>query len=213
MNKQVIIMVAIGAVIIGGGTYLAVKEQNVKPPPAQIIDQNILVHADSHIAGNPAAKATLVEFGDFQCPACAAAYPIVKPIVEKYQSQLRFVFRNYPLPMHPNAPMAAEAAEAAGAQGKYWEMVDKLYTNQTTWADQKNPLETFAGYAKDLGLNVDQFKSEVSANKYADRISHDQLDGSTASVNATPTFFINGVAYVGVPGQDFAGKLAAAIGQ
>ena len=177
------------------------------------VNQSILVHTNSHQT-NPGAKVSLVEFGDYQCPACGAAYQPIKALTTQYASNkdFNFVFRNFPLPMHPNAPMAAEAAEAAGAQGKYWEMHDKLYETQNDWADVSNPLSMFVGYAQGLGLNVSQFQSDVEANKYASVISADQADGNSANVNATPTFFVNGVPYVGYS-TDVNNAVATALGK
>jgi len=159
------------------------------------VDQTLLVHPANHMTGTLGAKVTLVEFGDYQCPACGAAYPAIKQAVDAYKtnSNFNFVFRNFPLPQHANALIAAEAAEAAGAQGKYWEMHDALYTNQNEWAESSDPLSFFVKYATAIGLDANKFKSDVSANKYKDVISADQSDDTKLGLDHTPTVFLNGV--------------------
>ena len=200
MGKELKIMMIIGAVVLGGGVLLAFKTNRPATPQGQV-GKNLLVRADSSATGSRDAKVMLVEFGDYQCPACGVADPTVEKIIQDFQnnSNFSFVFRHFPLSQHANALMASESAEAAGAQGKFWQMHTKLYQSQSQWSDQKNPIDTFAGYAQELGLNVDQFKQDVLAKKYADKISQDQKDGLSVNLEATPTFFLNGVAAVGVP--------------
>jgi protein-disulfide isomerase len=145
------------------------------------------------IKGDPNAAVTLVEYSDLQCPACRAAQPAVQEVLKQYGDKIRFVYRHYPLTaIHPNAPLAAEAAEAAGKQGKFWEMHDKLFDNQTSWSSLKDPLETFVFYAGELGLNKDQFKTDFGNSAVADKIRAQALGGDKSGVNATPTFFLNG---------------------
>ena len=133
------------------------------------------------------ASVKIVEFSDFQCPYCARAADVVHQIKEKYGDKVRFVFRQFPLPMHPQARPAAEAALAANAQGKFWEYHDKLFKNQQ--ALDKNGLET---YAKDTGLNVAQFKKSLEDKKLGEQIEADMKLGEQVHVNGTPTMFING---------------------
>ena len=146
------------------------------------------------MTGSATAKVQMVEFGDYQCPACGAAYPMVKQITDEYASNpnFDFVFRNFPLPQHPNAPEAAEAAEAAGAQGQYWQMHDMLYAGQADWVDLADPTAIFVGYATKLGLNVTTFKTALATNQYASAIAADQSDGNQLGVDATPTLYVNG---------------------
>lgn len=148
-----------------------------------------------HIYGNTSGKVTLIEYGDFQCPACASAYPNVKAVKEKYKEQLTFVFRNFPLTsIHPNALAAATVAEAASMQGKFWEMHDMLYENQTAWqnADSNNRGGIFEGYARELGLNIDQYKADLTKPEISQKIKFDQALGRKAGANSTPTFVLNG---------------------
>ena len=146
-----------------------------------------------HAQGPADAKLTLVEYGDYECPHCGRAYPIVKAVQKRLGSRLRFVFRNFPLNnAHPHAQAAAEAAEAAGAQGRFWEMHDVIFENQ-------DALETddLRRYAEELGLDVDRFASELDREVYRDRVRRDFTSGVRSGVNGTPTFFINGARFDG----------------
>lgn len=184
--------ILVGAVFLLGGSSTPTPTSNIKADP------KILVKSGSNKFGSESAKVTLVEFGDFQCPACALSYPIAKEIKTAYKDRIQFVFRNFPLPSHANALVAAQAAEAAGTQEKYWEMHDMLYENQSEWSSESNPLEIFVGYAKELELDVDKFKEEVQSSKYASKIQEDLLDGRSLGVNSTPTFYLNSEKIVGV---------------
>ena len=151
------------------------------------------VGANDHVQGASKAPVTLVEYGDFECPFCGEAYPVVKALQERLGDQMRLVFRNFPLSeMHPHAEHAAEAAEAAGAQGKYWEMHDLLYENQDALDD-----ENLAQYATVLGLDVPRFIREMSEHSHTARVREDFRSGVRSGVNGTPTFFINGVRHDG----------------
>jgi protein-disulfide isomerase len=146
-----------------------------------------------HVSGPADAPLTLVEYGDFQCPHCGKAYPIVKAVQRKLGSQLRFVFRNFPLTkIHSEAEHAAEAAEAAGAQRAYWQMHDRLFERQFALDD-----EHLIEYATELGLDADRLRGELDAGTYANRVREDFMSGVRSGVNGTPTFFINGVRYDG----------------
>jgi protein-disulfide isomerase len=145
-------------------------------------------HRD-HIQGPRDAPVTLVEYGDYECPYCGAAYPIVKAVQDRMGDRLRFVFRNFPISTsHPHAEHAAEAAEAADAQGKFWPMHDALYENQAQLRDAD-----LHGYAKNVGLEVELFDKELAEHVHAARVHEDFLSGVRSGVNGTPTFYINGV--------------------
>jgi protein-disulfide isomerase len=142
-----------------------------------------------HVQGPATAPVTLVEYGDYQCPYCGQAYPIVKELQEQLGKKLRFVFRNFPLStMHPYAEHAAEAAETAGADGKFWEMHDMLYENQEALDD-----EDLVQYATALGLDPSRFTTDLAKHTKAARVREDFMSGARSGVNGTPTFFINGV--------------------
>jgi protein-disulfide isomerase len=146
-----------------------------------------------HIQGSADAPVTLVEYGDFECPYCAAAYLIVKKVQEALGEDLRFVFRHFPLTqIHPHAEGAAEASEAAGAQGQFWEMHDALYENQRAL----DPMH-LQGYAEELGLDTQRFVRELENRTYQPRVREDFMSGVRSGVNGTPAFFINGIRYDG----------------
>jgi protein-disulfide isomerase len=144
-----------------------------------------------HIEGDSQAPVTLVEYGDYECPHCGRAYPIVKEVQRRLGTRLRFVFRNFPLTqMHPHAEHAAEAAESAAAQGKFWAMHDALFENQHA-LDDANLLQL----AEELGLDGQPFSTDMSEHHYAPRVREDVMSGIRSGVNGTPTFFVNGVRY------------------
>ncbi len=149
-----------------------------------------------HIQGPLNAPLTLVQYGDFQCPYCGAAYPEVKKVEKQLGAKLRFVFRNFPLTrIHEFALDAAEAAEAAAAQGKFWEIHDFLYEHQSTLGDPNVALD----FARKLGLDVQRFQRELSQHKYQSRIKEDFSGGIRSGVNGTPTFYVNGIRHDGAP--------------
>jgi protein-disulfide isomerase len=142
-----------------------------------------------HAQGPANARVTLVEYGDFECPNCRQAYPIVKEVRARLGSRLRVVFRNFPLTkLHEHAEHAAEVAEAAGAQGKFWEMHDRLFERQFALED-----EHLIEYATELGLDAARVARELAAHSYKARVRDDFMSGVRSGVNGTPTFFVNGV--------------------
>jgi protein-disulfide isomerase len=151
------------------------------------------VGLDDHVRGSAEAPLTLVEYGDYECPYCGAAYPIVKEIERILGEELRSVFRNFPLSqIHPHAFQAAEAAESAAAQGRFWEMHDRLYENQ-----QRLGKKDLLSHAQTLGLDVGRIEAELDAHAYEARLRDDFLSGVRSGVNGTPTFFINGMRHNG----------------
>jgi protein-disulfide isomerase len=151
------------------------------------------VEGRDHIQGNIKASITLLEYGDYECPYCGEAYPIVKEIQERLGEKLCFAFRNFPLAnSHPHAVHAAEAAEAAAAQGQFWEMHDMLFENQQALED-----EDLAEYATALNLDAKRLVREVQSGEHEERVKEDFKGGTRAGVNGTPTFFINGERYDG----------------
>jgi protein-disulfide isomerase len=149
------------------------------------------VSSSDHTQGPENARVTLVEYGDYQCPHCGEAYPVLKAIQKRFGDRLRFVFRNFPLNQaHPYAELAAEAAEAAGAQGKFWEMHDALYENQSRLGQPLIEL-----LVKRLKLDEARFATDLETRKYQARVKHDFMGGVRSGVNGTPGFFINGERY------------------
>ena len=146
-----------------------------------------------HIQGPADAAVTLVEYGDYECPYCGAAYPIIKEVQARMGRRLRFVFRNFPITTsHVHAEHAAEAAEAAATQGQFWQMHDLLYENQGRLRDQD-----LRAYAEKLSLDVELFDKELAEHLHAQRIHEDFLSGVRSGVNGTPTFYINGARHDG----------------
>ena len=147
-----------------------------------------------HTEGPVNASLTLVQYGDYQCPYCGAAYPEVKKVQAELGSKLLFVFRNFPLTnVHEFAMKAAETAEAAAAQGKFWEMHDFLYEHQDTLGDPSVAL----GFARKLGLDTQRFEREIAQHVHQKRIKEDFNGGVRSGVNGTPTFYTNGVRHDG----------------
>jgi protein-disulfide isomerase len=146
-----------------------------------------------HIQGPADAPVTLVEYGDFECPYCGGAYPIIKEVQARMGDRLRFVFRNFPITTsHPHAEQAAEAAEAAAGRGRFWQMHDLLFENQRRLRD-----EDLRAYAEQAGLDVERFDEELAEHVHAARVREDFMSGVRSGVNGTPTFFINGVRHDG----------------
>jgi protein-disulfide isomerase len=156
-----------------------------------------------HIQGPTEAAVTLVEYGDYECPYCGAAYPIIKEVQSRMGARLRFVFRNFPITTsHPHAEQAAETAEAAATQGKFWQMHDLLYENQKRLRDPD-----LRGYAERLALDVERFDKELAEHVHAARVREDFMSGVRSGVNGTPTFYINGARHD--DSYDFETMLAA----
>ncbi len=151
---------------------------------------SIPVSARDHVQGEVGAPLTLVQYGDYQCPSCGQAYPIVKAVQQKLGARLRFVFRNYPLPQHPHALHAAEVAEAAAVLGKFWEMHDTLYQHQAHLEDAH-----LLGYATQLGLDPGAVAKEASSVKVVNHIKADIAGGDASGVQGTPAFYINGESF------------------
>ncbi|UMQ42699.1 thioredoxin domain-containing protein [Chryseobacterium sp. Y16C] len=146
------------------------------------------VSTTDHAQGNDNADLVIVEYGDYQCPYCGAAYPVLKELMKEFGSQVKFVFRNFPLSeMHQYARPAAIAAEAANLQGKFWEMHDAIYENQGSL----NELFLFE-LAEKIGLNVSQFKTDIQKAELEDKVDSDFESGIMSGVNGTPSFFVNG---------------------
>lgn len=185
------IVVASVVLVIGAVFFLS------KPEKPVVISQDTLIKADSLKIATEGAKLTIVEFGDFQCPACKAAHPGMKQALSEYPGQVNFVFRHYPLPMHANARLGAAAVEAANRQGKVWEMYDKVFEAQDDWASENNPTDKFKQYATELGMDGEKLASDMNDSVITDKINNDLVDGNASGVNSTPTFFFNNELYKG----------------
>lgn len=193
MSKEAKVISGIGAltlIILFGSVFLLSSNKN-QLANSNTSQKTILKKNNNHKIASDSAKVTVVEFADFQCPACGAVYPQIKQILRDYKDQINFVYRHFPLPQHQNGTNAAKAAEAAGEQGKFWEMSELLFTKQLEWSDKGNAKEIFSTYAKDLQLNSDEFNKSLNSNKFEATINLDKEDGISLGVNSTPTIFIN----------------------
>lgn len=171
-------------ILIAGSFYLASKSSE---------GANEGVVLEPHIKGNPEATVTLTEYSDFQCPACGQFYPIVKEILEEFGDDLRFEYKHFPLvTIHRFAVPAAKAAEAAGQQGKFFEMHDKLFENQSTWSNAASPTIYFYQYAEELGLDMDTFKRQMRSSLIDDKIQAEFDEAREKGLTGTPSFFLNG---------------------
>src|SRR3990167_5241383 len=178
MSSESKFLIGIGiftVVIIAAGVFFFSR---TKPQenPNQKADETVLLSNTKNSIGDPNASVKIVEFADLQCPACRTAQPIIKSMLEKHKDQVYFVWRHYPLSTHKNARPAARASEAAAVQEKFWEMTDILFTKQPEWSEKSDPKDLFAGYAQELGLDVDKFKADLEGS--FDVIDKDFADGN-----------------------------------
>lgn len=186
-NRFAVVVVALILAFIG--IIFISKDKKADAPTTN----NQEIRATEHKQGAGNKGVTLIEYGDFECPACGAYYPLVKQVKEKYKDDITFQFRHFPLvQIHRNAMAAHRAAEAAGKQNKFFEMHDMLYERQQSWKSETNPTAIFEGYAAELGLNIEQFRRQAASGDINDIINADIKAGQAADATATPTFVING---------------------
>ena len=189
----IILIVLVAAIAAGWVVLRSVREERKAAMPTPDPAGEVKGAEPPHVRGNPNAPVILEEFGDFQCPSCGSYYPELKKIEAEFGDNLKVVFRELPLlPMHEHALMAAQAAEAAGLQGKFWEMHDKLYENQAKWVEEKDLVPVFVDYAKQIGLNPDQFMKDLNGEVVAARIFQDGKRAHSFGLKGTPSFFVNG---------------------
>lgn len=190
----VLIVIVLVAAVAGGWVLLRSSQQSRNsntptPDPATEVQGA----EPPHLRGNANAPVLLEEFGDFQCGACGSYYPELKKIETEFGDKLKVIFRELPLvTVHQHALLAAQAAEAAGLQGKFWEMHDKLYEDQVTWTTKNDLVPVFVDYAKQIGLNTDQFMKDLNGEKVAGRIFQDGKRAHSFGLKGTPSFFVNG---------------------
>jgi protein-disulfide isomerase len=188
MSKRFLIILVVLAALFAGFLWFSKAKETAKAPSG-----NETGKVSNHVAGSGNKKVTIIEYGDFECPACGAYYPIIEQVREKYGEDITFQFRNFPLvQIHKNAMAAHRAAEAADKQGKFWEMYNVLYSQQQSWTASGNPSRVMEDYALQLGLNIDKFKSDVASSSVNDTINADVKAGQAIGASATPTFVING---------------------
>jgi protein-disulfide isomerase len=194
MNTKRIIFWSCFAIILGLIFWGLVVAMDKPVPGSPTLSSPAPVTAADHILGPAKAPVTMIEYGDFQCPACGAYYPLVKRLTEEASTTFRLVFRHFPLPQHANAPLAAQASEAASLQGKFWGMYDLLYSHQNDWNSLADPHQIFDSYAQQLGLDMIKFKADIDSASVQAVIASDQAEGEQIGIDATPTFFVDGTA-------------------
>jgi len=187
--SSVVLITAIAAI----GTYQVATS---KPTQLPRKDGALSMPLDTndHTKGVKTPKVTLVEYSDFQCPACGLYYPMVESVYTQYKDRISFTYRHFPLPQHQNALVAGYASEAAANQGKFWEMADYLFKNQAEWSDLSNAdaQSKFETYAQKIGLDIVKFKADSASDAVKNRVERDRQSGNLSAVDHTPLFFING---------------------
>ena len=175
------------------GVVSSFSNNGTQQEPAE---QSELMTDSPHVKGAEDAVVTIVEFSDFQCPACRATNPLVEKVVNQYSEQVRLVFRHFPLSsIHPNALLAAQAAEVAAEEGKFWEYHDLLFKQQLTWSqlDKKEVyLKQLASYAEELGIDKGSFLERIESDHIKSLVTEDLIAGGRLNINATPTLYVNG---------------------
>lgn len=154
---------------------------------------NITINPSDWQKGNQESKVILVEYSDFQCPACAFYQEDLKKILSEFGDKINFIYRHYPLvQIHKSAYLAAQTAEAAGMQGKFWEMHDQLFETQNSWSKENNPKDAFMVVADKLGLDKNKLEKDINLTTVKNKIDNDIKSGDEYGINSTPTFFLNG---------------------
>lgn len=190
--KRFMPWIVVGFVTAATIGFLAlVAKKTPSQPTAALLTASV---SDKDVfKGAKDAPVVLVEYSDFQCPACAVYYPLVKKLSEEFGTALQVVYRQFPLnAIHTNADAAARAAEAANLQGKFWELHDMIFEHQSEWANSKDAAALFGQYAFSLGLNQEQFLKDMESQQVKDKVSRDLKSGWDSQVQGTPTFFLQG---------------------
>ena len=180
------------ALVVGGGVFGMIKLASRPPQDKGPVITVDAITPEDWVKGARDAKVVLIEYSDFQCPACAFYYPLLKKFAEEFGSELAIAYRHFPLPTHQNAKSAAYAAEAAGQQGKFWEMHNLIFDNQNSWKDKRSVDEIFINYAQTLNLNLDQFKTDFASKEIKKKVESAYQNATGLGLNSTPTFFLNG---------------------
>lgn len=197
------VILTIITIVLFGGAIAYSKNANEK--------NNQGVTVTDHVKGNPDATVTLVEYSDFQCPACSSFQPVVTELMAQYGENIRFEYKHFPLPIHNFAQQAAVAAEAAAQQGKFFEFHDALFINQKEWSSSATPQTFFIKYAEELNLDVDKFKMHQNSSVLRDAVRADLNEARELGLTGTPTFFLNGERMQFETFEDFIKQIALAI--
>jgi len=185
-----IIWIVVIVVVVGGLYFLFTGGGGAKiEPPFEVG----LLHPLDNVKGNASSSVVVMEYSDFQCPACRTYYPIFRQLVQEFGGEVAFVYRHFPLTqIHPNAEFAARASEAAGRQGKFWEMHDLLFEKQAEWSGLSDIAPMFASYATLLGLDVEKFNFDWRSREVKDFVAAQRVHAVKSGLQGTPSFFING---------------------
>ncbi|WP_454114174.1 DsbA family protein [Microbacterium maritypicum] len=192
--KATLIAIAVAIVLLIAGVVFAISQQQ-PTAPAEGGEPKPTVRTDSHVLDDGGEGAvTVVEFLDFECEACAAFYPVVEDLREKYDGEITYVVRYFPLPGHINSTQAALAAEAAGQQDRFEDMYHRLFETQAQWGEQSEETpEVFRGFAEELDLDMAAYDAAIADAATAERVQSDKADGEKLGVDSTPSFFVDGV--------------------
>ena len=203
-ETKILAAIIIGTIVLIGGAIVVFSNQQTQTETTYTREE--LIPEDTPLRGNASASAYLVEFSDYQCPACGAYEPLVEDVMKQYGDKLTLAYRNFPLSQHEFAMEAAQAALAAKKQDKFWEYHDLLFANQDKFSSQE-----FTDLANQLELNMEQFKQDKDSQEVKDRIQKDVTAATTLHINATPTFFLNGKKLTPHSGQDFINLIEQAV--
>lgn len=218
-QSKAALAVAMMVVLAIGGVFAVNQLQGGDEPAAADVSEAIadgaIVRDDSRILGEEGSSGvTFVEFLDFECEACGAAYPIVEDLREKYAGEVTFVIRYFPLPGHFNAGRAARAVESAARQGELEAMYDRMYETQKEWGESREAKDDlFRSYAEEIGLDMDQYDADYASQDVEERISRDVADGESLGVSGTPTFYVDGELFQPQSVEDFTAVLDEALAE
>lgn len=181
--------------IVGVGFFFS-RQATPSDTASQALDPALVAGEKRLAKGNADATVTIVEFSDFQCPACKATYPLVKEVMAQFDGKVELVYRHFPLDsVHPNARLAGAASEVAKSYDKFWEMHDLLFERQEEWSEINNQDELkakFSDYAQELQIDKNEFLTKIEDESYAEFVQNDSVAGTQLEVDSTPTFYVNG---------------------
>lgn len=194
MDTQKRAIIWTSSLLVVGVTAIAIWQvaTGTKPIPSTPGSLSVQVAENEWTRGSLSSPISLVEYSDFQCPACGAYHPVIEEILKEDTGNIAFTYRHFPLPQHKNALDAAYASEAAGLQGKFWEMHKLIFEHQNDWSESTNAKTIFEGYATEIGLDLEKFKTDRDSEAIKDAVAKDKESGSKSGVNSTPTFYLNG---------------------
>lgn len=190
LQKRIILWAAIITLLAGGIWGLVKISGGPQNETASLLNS---ISGKDWTKGNKNSQIILVEYSDFQCPACASYYPLVKQASLEFSEKMQFTYRHFPLmQIHANAELASRAAEAAGKQGKFWEMHDLIFERQDEWSKEYSARKFFIEFAKSLNLDMEKFVKDLDSDEIKEKVTSDYQGGLRSKVNSTPTFFLNG---------------------